>query len=433
MTLFGTSGIRRLADRDLVELALQVGLAVGSIYSHVIIGRDTRTSGSTLRHAVTSGLLAAGARCSDAGVLPTPTLAYVTREFEAGVMITASHNPPQYNGLKLLNPDGSAFSSQQQKQIEDLANGSSAINVQWDKMQSGVNYSTAVEKHVARIMQDFPGELKLKVVVDSGCGAAYFITPHLLTQLGCEVTAINCHPDGIFPHDVEPVEANLGDLIQVVKGSGSDLGIAHDGDADRMMAIDDRGRFIPGDKLLAILAQASGSKKIVTTIDASMCIEEMGFQVERTKVGDPYVSEGLKNGGKFGGEPSGAWVFPQISLCPDGIYAAAQIIAIASRQKLSLLVDSIPSYPVIRGSIDGKIADINDLKQKLSAELKPASIDTIDGLKFYFKDGWLLVRPSGTEPKIRLSVEAKSEQTARRLFENGAKIIKEFNSEGSNL
>ncbi len=246
MTLFGTSGIRRLADRDLVELALQVGLAVGSIYSHVIIGRDTRTSGSTLRHAVTSGLLAAGARCSDAGVLPTPTLAYVTREFEAGVMITASHNPPQYNGLKLLNPDGSAFSSQQQKQIEDLANGSSAINVQWDKMQSGVNYSTAVEKHVARIMQDFPGELKLKVVVDSGCGAAYFITPHLLTQLGCEVTAINCHPDGIFPHDVEPVEANLGDLIQVVKESGSDLGIAHDGDADRMMAIDDRGRFISG-------------------------------------------------------------------------------------------------------------------------------------------------------------------------------------------
>ncbi len=189
----------------------------------------------------------------------------------------------------------------------------------------------------------------------------------------------------------------------------------------------------PGDKLLAILAQASGSKNIVTTIDASMCIEEMGFQVERTKVGDPYVSEGLKNGGKFGGEPSGAWVFPQISLCPDGIYAAAQIIAIASRQKLSLLVDSIPSYPVIRGSIDGKIADINDLKQKLSAELKPASIDTIDGLKLYFKDGWLLVRPSGTEPKIRLSVEAKSEQTARRLFENGAKIIKEFNSEGSNL
>jgi phosphoglucosamine mutase len=163
----------------------------------------------------------------------------------------------------------------------------------------------------------------------------------------------------------------------------------------------------------------------VTTIDASMCIEKMHFKVKRTKVGDPYVSEALKRGGGFGGEPSGAWIFPNISLCPDGIYAAAQVVAIASQQKLSGLADSIPSYPVIRGSIKGIIASSTELQDKLLEELKPVSFDITDGLKLYFNDGWLLMRPSGTEPKIRLTVEATNQQFARSLYESGAKIISE--------
>ncbi len=415
-----------MADRDLVNLSLQVGFAVGAMCRNVVIGRDTRTSGSVLRHAVTAGLLAAGSRVCDAGILPTPTLAYVAREFEAAIMITASHNPPQYNGLKLLNPDGSAFSSEQQTQIENLINGRSPVEIKWDKMQAGEMYSTAVDKHIARIRQDFPAGIKLKIVVDCGCGAAYFITPHLLTQLGCELVTLNCYANGIFPHDVEPIEANLGDLMSAVKESGADLGIAHDGDADRMMAVDDRGRFISGDKLLGIFSRNSGSKNIVTTIDASMSIEEMQFKVRRTKVGDPYVSEELKKWGKFGGEPSGAWVFPSTSLCPDGIYAAARIADIASRQKLSALVDSIPSYPVIRGNISGVVALNQEFKEKLIASLQPASVDTVDGLKLNFSDGWLLIRPSGTEPKIRLTAEAKTESVARNYYDHGIKILKEF-------
>jgi phosphoglucosamine mutase len=426
MQLFGTSGIRRIADRELVQLALQVGLAVGTIYHQVVVGRDTRTSGSAIRHAVTAGLLAAGAQCSDTGVVPTPTVAVAARQFKAGIMITASHNPPQYNGLKLLNPDGSAFSAKQQQEIEDLINGVSPIKVSWDRMLTGEVYSTAVEKHIDLISRDFPAGIKLKVVVDAGCGAAYFITPHLLTRLGCEVTSVNCYANGIFPHDVEPIESNLGDLMQTVRETGADLGIAHDGDADRMMAVDDRGRFISGDKMLAILAQASNSDDIVTTIDASMSIDEMHFKVRRTRVGDPYVSEELKIRGGFGGEPSGAWVFPQASLCPDGIYAAAQIASIASRQKLSDLVDSLPSYPVIRGNVAGSALSMKDLTQKLVSQLKPVSTVTIDGIKLNFNDGWILVRPSGTEPKIRLTAEAKNELIARRLYDNGAKIIKEY-------
>jgi phosphoglucosamine mutase len=425
MSLFGTSGIRRLADLDLVRLAFEVGLAVGTVYANVIIGRDTRTSGSVLRHALTAGLLAAGARCSDAGVLPTPTLAFITREFAAGVMITASHNPPQYNGLKCLNPDGSAFSALQQKQIADVISGQPPARVSWDRMKDGEVYSTAIEKHIDRIKQDFPGGLKLKVVVDAGCGAAYFITPHLLTELGCEVTCLNCHANGIFPHDIEPIEANLSELISAVKAVRADLGIAHDGDADRMMAVDGRGRFISGDKMLAILARASGARKIVTTVDASMSIESLGFNVKRTRVGDPFVSAQLKKGGGFGGEPSGAWVFPPISFCPDGIFAAAQIVAIAADHPLSLLADEIPSYPVLRGSITGAVSDLSVITDRLTAEFRPDSMDFIDGLKLNLKNGWLLVRPSGTEPKIRVTVEANTPALAHRYFDDCVKIVQE--------
>ena len=423
MSLFGTSGIRRLADRDLVQLALQVGMAIGTLHKRVVVGRDTRTSGNAIRHAVTSGLLAAGANCSDAGVLPTPTLAVAASEFEAGVMITASHNPPQYNGLKVLNPDGSAFSPAQQKQIEELIGQPTRLDIRWERMQTDQVYTKAVEKHIVRILRDFPGKKKLKVVVDCGCAAAYFISPEVLARMGCEVITLNCHASGIFPHDVEPIEANLGDLMSAVKQNGADLGIAHDGDADRVMAVDDRGRFISGDKLLAIFARNSGSSAIVTTIDASMCIEDIGFKVMRTKVGDPYVSEELKKGGGFGGEPSGAWVFPRVSLCPDGIYGAACIADIASRQKLSELVDSLPSYPVVRGSIVGTVREQTTLIERLKTELKPETVDTIDGLKLVFKDGWLLVRPSGTEPKIRITSEARDELSARRYFDQGSKII----------
>jgi phosphoglucosamine mutase len=426
MQLFGTSGIRRLVDADLIRLAFQVGLAAGTLYKNVVIGRDTRTSGSSMRHALTSGLLAAGARCSDAGIVPTPTLAFITREFDAGIMITASHNPPQYNGMKMLNPDGSAFSSKQQSQIEDLIEKPDSLKIRWDKMLPGEVYSTALEKHIERITRDFPGGIKLRVVVDCGCGAAYFITPHLLTQLGCEVISLNCYPDGIFPHDVEPVEANLGDLMQAVKDHRADLGIAHDGDADRMMAVDELGRFISGDKLLTIFAEASGKNHIVTTVDASMCIDRSKFRVKRTKVGDPYVSEALKKGGDFGGEPSGAWVFPGISLCPDGIFAAAQIADIASRCKLSQLVYAIPSYPVIRGNIPGTLPSLDDLKKKLLVEFAPESSDLTDGLKIYLKNGWLLVRPSGTEPKIRLTAEATTSALVKSYYEKGAKIISDF-------
>ena len=274
--------------------------------------------------------------------------------------------------------------------------------------------------------------MKLKVALDCCCGAASVITPLLLERLGCEVVALNCNPNGFFPHEIEPIEANLTDLIRTTKESGADLGIAHDGDGDRMMAVDDSGRFIPGDKLLVIFTEQMKAREVVTTTDASMVIDEVGVDVTRTPVGDIYVSEKLKGGGDFGCEPSGSWVFPKNSLCPDGIYAAAQLATIASQKRLSELVDGIPDYPILRGNVMNDGIAVSELEERLLA-LEPISVSTVDGMKLDFEDGWLLIRVSGTEPKVRVTAEAKSEIRVRQLYESGIKVIKESMTEGEEV
>ena len=422
MGLFGSSGIRAVFDKDLLALAFRAGLAVGAQYKNVVTGRDTRTSGDAMKHAVIAGLLAAGARCQDAGVVPTPTLAYITREFDAGVMITASHNPPEYNGLKFINPDGSSFGADQQTQIETAITAEPRGTARWDNIKTSGRYDSAAIWHIEVIAAGFKPDLKVKAVVDAGGGAASEVTPFLLEKLGVEVIPLYCHPTGFFPRGIEPNEENLTELRSRVKETGAAVGIAHDGDADRMMAVDEKGRYIAGDKLLAVLARAAGAKDVVTTLDASMAIESLGFKVRRTKIGDTWVSEELKKGGDFGGETSGAWIFPEISLCPDGIYAAARIAAIAARHRLSELVDAIPVYPLRRGSVGSDGMDKTRLESELKT-MKPKSIQNTDGFKLDFEDGWLLVRLSGTEPKIRLTAEARTETRARQLYDEGLKAV----------
>lgn len=416
MKLFGSSGIRAPFGKDLLDLAFRVGLAVGKNYHEVVVGTDTRTTADAMKNAVSTGLLAAGARCADAGIVPTPTLAFVTREFNAGVMVTASHNPPEYNGIKLLNPDGSSFDALQQAQVEEAVTGESYDITGWEDIKQGGMFPEAVDRHISRILPDFPGETDIKVVIDAGCGAASLVTPRLLKRMGCDVIGINCYNSGFFPRPAEPVETNLKELCDTVRESGAVVGIAHDGDADRLMAVDETGRFITGDALLAIFASREGIKDVVTTLDASMAIGEMGLAVRRTRIGDTWVSEELRHGGDFGGETSGCWIFPEISLCPDGIYAAALITRIAARRKLSELVDSLPSYPLLRRSVSGSIGSLSRVEEELEY-LKPVLAGDTDGLKLNLTDGWILVRPSGTEPKIRLTAEAKTEERAQYLME----------------
>lgn len=422
--LFGSSGIRRTVNKEFIQMGLDVGLAVGSIYPELIVGCDTRTSSDALKRAFVAGVLAAGAKAYDAGTVTTPTVALTARKFAAGAMITASHNPPEYNGIKLLNPDGSGFDAAQRSQIEEIIWAESTSAAAWNKMQSCSPYDGAEEEHIKRILHDFPEVLGLKIVIDAGCGAAFNISPALFTRLGCEIIPVNCTPCGLFPRNPEPVPENLGRLIEMVRDTGADLGIAHDGDADRMMAVDGRGRFIPGDKLLAIFARELGAAEVITTIDASMALEETGMRVTRTRVGDIYVSEELKSRGNFGGEPSGSWVFPAVSLCPDGPYAAVRIAEIAQNKNLAGIVDSLPDYPIRRGSFPKNGKTLEQIRRHL-VEQGLLFEDGVEGIKLNLADGWLLLRESGTEPKIRLTVEAHEPFRTQELYDCCMAAIRE--------
>jgi phosphoglucosamine mutase len=424
MRLFGTSGIRRLADATLLDISLKTGLALGQRYHRIIVGSDTRTSSPAIKHALFAGLTASGAKVSDAGILPTPTLAIAAKNFDCAAMITASHNPPEYNGIKLLNPDSSPFNSEQQQYIENCLYDSSLSTASWDIFQNVEHENNAVEQHIRHIRRHFPSNYNVRVVVDCGGGAATAITPELLKAMGCEVHLLNGIPTGFFPRPSEPTEDNLSDLIRTVKELNADLGLAHDGDADRVMAVDDFGRFISGDVLLSIFTNELGAQKIITNVDSSMSADDLGVSVLRSAVGDNNVSEMLRKGGDFGGEPSGAWIFPQSSLCPDGIYGAALLVKIAGSKKLSALADNIKKYPVRRGCIAGEIP-FEQIEQDLVTMLNPLSVQKIDGLKFILHDGWMLVRQSGTEPKIRLTVEATTETRVQYIYKQVENFIME--------
>ena len=294
----------------------------------------------------------------------------------------------------------------------------------WHRMKSPEILDSAIREHINIIRRDLPENTKLRVVVDCASGAGSVISPYLLTEMGCDVISLNSHPTGIFPRDAEPTQANLGYLMKMTRELGADIGIAHDGDADRMMMVDERGRFVSGDKLLVIFARDLEAKKVVTTVDASMLVEEMGIATIRTKVGDSFVSEELSGGGKFGGEPSGAWIFPDISLCPDGIYAAARAVKIAAHRKISEIIDEIPDFPIVRGSLKVEGITLSQLEQKLWS-LRPLSVTNTDGLKLKFQQGWLLIRPSGTEPKIRITAEARTEEGVRQLYDKGFAAIRQ--------
>lgn len=408
---FGSSGIRGIANKEITpQLALKFGLAVGSIYPEAVIAHDPRISSNMIENAVIAGLLSAGSKVVKIGMVPTPTLAIASKNYSCGIMITASHNPAQYIGMKVFK-DGVSFDTEQQEEIENSLRKEKWRCASWENTGNLSTVKNALKEHSEIILRNIKSA-SLKVVVDCGCGAASVLTPYVLRKMGCEVITLNSQPDGHFPgREPEPVDENLSLLKNTVKAAGADLGIAHDGDADRMMSVDNRGRFVSGDKLLAFFAMREAKKAIAVPVDASRVIDDLlnGIKISRTKVGDVYVAEMLKKiQGEFGGEPSGAWIFPKVSYCPDGIFAAARLVEILSKEgDFSKLLGSIPEYPVKRGAF--QCEDKKEAMVKIASELeKLGVINTLDGIRVDLEDGWILVRPSGTEPKIRITVESKN-------------------------
>ncbi|MEN4006715.1 MAG: phosphoglucosamine mutase [Methanobacteriaceae archaeon] len=441
--LFGTFGVRRLANTELTpEFASKIAASYGSLVKgKVAVGGDTRTSTEMIKHAVISGLLSSGCDVVDLGFLPTPALQYAVRNYyDAGIIITASHNPSEYNGLKLADFDGIGTPDETELKIEEMFFNDNPDRVSWDEIGELEENSSILEEYIQEVIKrvdaDAIRNAKLKVIVDCGSGAACFTTPYILRELGCEVITMNCQPDGFFPgRDPEPTESNLKELIEVVKATDADVGLAHDGDADRTICIDENGNFVFGDKSFALvekhMLKENKGGLIVTTVATSSAIydiaNEYNGKVTATKVGDLVVARELKDkNGLFGGEENGGLIFPDFVYGRDAALSAAKIIEIIAKsgKSLSRLVDELPVYYSEKMKIECPEELKQEIMQKIAAETSEFEVDTTDGVKIIKEEGWVIIRPSGTEPIFRCFAEAKTKEEAKKMAEWGINLIK---------
>jgi len=440
MRLFGTSGIR-MKNLD-PQIAYKVGFAVSQKVEDVVVARDSRTTGDLIKSALTAGLLSGGATVTDIGIVPTPTLGFSTRNFEVGVMITASHNPPEYNGIKLFNRDGTPYSPEEEREIEETISKNNFKRADWSSVGEVLRYENALREYREHILKHLSISRSFNVVVDCANGASSVISPHLFTDVGSHVISLNAHLDGRFVGRMpEPNKENLQETMKVVRGlnerEGNYIGIAHDGDGDRMVAIDERGRMADFDKLLAIfskyIVEKTGSKVVITTVDASMSLDEyLGDKVKvvRTKVGDVAVSQALsKYNALFGGEPSGTWIHGDVHLTPDGILSGLRVLEMMEYfdEKLCILLDEVPSYVNLREKIpceECKKSSVMKYVIEYGERIFQRTPETVDGARFNLENGWILIRPSGTEPYIRIRVEGKDNTIAKDLLERGIKLVR---------
>jgi phosphoglucosamine mutase len=432
--LFGTSGIRgKIGSEITLDLVVKVGMAaatyIGGKRRKIVIGFDTRTSNRMMENAIIAGILQCGCDVIHLGMVPTPVVGYAAMKLKAdlGIMITASHNPSQYNGIKFWNPTGMAYTQDQERTIEKIVHEKSFSKVSWENLGNIEDNENIIWEYINDLLDNVDIKGNLKIVVDCGNGAGSYISPTVLRKAGLDVITLNCQPDGFFPGRMpEPSEANLSELMKVVKATGADMGIAHDGDADRMVAIDDNGKMADFDKLLALVSSQIGGK-VVTTVDASLCIDtcmkKRGGEVIRTKVGDVHVAEVIvETNASFGGEPSGTWLHPYFCMCPDGILSALKIIEIVEKKgPLSRLLDNIPSYPTVRDKIECENIQKTLIMEKVKEELPEyfedvKDVNFIDGVRISMGDGsWVLIRPSGTESYIRITLEGRTMEKAREI------------------
>jgi phosphomannomutase / phosphoglucomutase len=442
--LFGTNGIRGVVNQDMNStLALGIGQAWGTYLKKTVprprcaIGTDARLSNHMLKSAITAGLLSTGCDVVDVGLVPTPTLQYTVKEkrFDAGVIITASHNPPQFNGIKGTAHDGTELTKDVEEAIETIYFSQQFALSDWNDVGNYATWDGAIELYIEGVLSRVDvasiKKQRFHVVLDCGNGAGSLVTPILLKKLGCRVTELNCKPDGTFPgRHSEPVPENLTSLMKKVSETQASFGVGLDGDADRAIFIDENGSYIWGDKSLSLVGKYITRKKkggvTVTPVTTSTCFEDVIHQnkgsVIYTKVGSPIVAGAMKeHHAVFGGEENGGLIFPEFQYCRDSAMALATLLEIMATEKrpLSELVAEIPSYEMLKTKIacpnEKKEHIMNLLVTEMDDNNKITKVDRTDGLKLYMKDGWVLMRPSGTEPIFRVYVEAKEKHQAERV------------------
>jgi phosphomannomutase/phosphoglucomutase len=443
--LFGTNGIRGVIGEGMnADLAVKVGRSIGTFFGAgpVVLARDTRLTGPMLARATASGLMSAGCNVVDLGIVPTPCAQYFVAKsnaFKGAVVVTASHNPREFNGLKAIDARGMEMRREDEEAIEAIFFEGTFRVASWSDVGSIHSDETAIQRYIggieAKVDLDAVRNRALTVVLDPGNGAGCVATPYLLRSLGCRVITLNGQPDGAFPGRLpEPTPEHVGDLMRIVSEVHADLGIAHDGDADRATFVDDQGSFVYGDKSLTLLAQAAIRARggtVVTPVSTSSVIDEVvrasGGKVVRTRVGSPIVARTMfDTGAAFGGEENGGVIFPDHQFCRDGAMAAAKMIELIAHEgkPLSALVAALPQYHIKKSNVPVPAEKQAAVLQSIVELAKGRKVDTTDGVKILEGDGAVLVRPSGTEPIFRVYAEGKTPERAEALAAEGLELVR---------
>jgi len=412
---FGTDGVRGVVGRDLTPaLVERLGRAATPWQGGgaVLIGRDTRASGRELEHAFASGVASAGGNAMLAGVLPTPAVALLA--LDLGAVISASHNPPEYNGVKLFDGAGQKLTDEAEEQIKALL-GEPPRNADEGRIDNvDVLHGSYVDHVVERFAEDLEN---LRIGVDSANGAYAGIAPTAFERLGARVMAIGDSPNG-NNINVCCGATDLRALQQLVTRNGLDLGVAFDGDGDRILAVDERGEAIDGDQILAVLALELGVDLVAVTTMANLglhrLLEEHGIRVVTTDVGDRYVLEALRReGGVLGGEQSGHLIYLDGHVTGDGLVAALLLCRALRGRTLSEAVAVMERFPQVKENV-----------RVVVKELTPAIVERVNETNEALAGrGRVLVRPSGTEPVVRVLAEAEDEQEARKLCGTIASLV----------
>lgn len=437
MKMFGTNGIRGIANKDLDCNKLnKIGMSIATVLgtNTIAVAMDSRLSSNMIRSSVSAGIMSMGCNVINLGMIPTPALQYYVKTHDnisGGVMITASHNPPEYNGVKCISSDGTECSPEEEKAIED-AFDQKLQTASWDKIgDESINNNAGddyIDSIVSKVDVDLIKKSNISVCVDCANGAASNTTPLLLKKIGVKVISLNASPDGMFPgHYSEPVESNLSELKKLVVETGANFGAAHDGDADRCVFVTEKGRYLAGDISLALLSKNAilnnSIKKVITTVATSSIVSETvtkaGGTIELTAVGSPIVARKMMNEyGIIGGEDNGGIIFADHQYCRDGAMAIVRMVEMVAKYgSLEKQIDELPKYHTIK-----YVMQCDELlKQKMLIEFeKKHSDETLnktDGLRIDYNNGWVIMRPSGTESKFRITSESKDESIAKQRAE----------------
>lgn len=422
----------------------------------VVVGRDSRVTGEMVRHSVLAGLISTGCRVIDVGLCPTPTILLMARELSASgsIVITASHNSAEWNGLEFALESGRLLNRDEREQFMEIYESQDFNFANWNRQGSIETYEGAIRWHIKKILDcdwvnlDLVRQRALKVVIDCGNGAGSVASPHLLRQLGCRVIEVNCVPDGHFPRSAEPIPDALGQLCKAVLENEADIGFAHDGDADRLVAVSEHGAPLSSEYTFAlaadfILSKSKGKGDVVGTVSTSLMIDDIAArhhaQVHRTPVGVGFVVEKMREtDAVIGGEGTGGVVFPEIQYTTDGLASVTAIVhqLAESNTTISALINLIPSYamcqkklaspsPSISEAVVGRAAEIYAEEKYLTEEVK-VSLDLTDGVKRDWGDSWVNIRKSGTEPVIRVFSEAPTSERAEVLCNETIETLKQL-------